>query len=54
MVAFRDNAKELLGAKLKHAEFDEVGIPDTLDYVPYTDKDQNKVTFPNLDEGITS
>ncbi len=50
MVTFRETAEERLGAKLTWAELEEVGIPDTPEYLPYSDEDQNKTTFPDLDE----
>ncbi len=32
----------------------EVGIPDTPEYILYTDEDKNDTKFPDLDEEITS
>ncbi len=48
MVTFRETAKKHLGAKLIHAKLEEVGIPDTPEYIPYADNDQNQneTTFP--------
>ncbi len=53
MANFRKTAEACLGAKLTHAELEEFGIPDTLEYIPYSGEDQNKKTFPDLDEEIT-
>ncbi len=53
MVTFRETAEERLGAKLTRAELEEVGIPDTPEYLPYSDEDQNETTFPDLDEEVT-
>ncbi len=39
MVTFRENTEEHLGAKLSHNELEEVGIPNTPEYVLYTDDD---------------
>ncbi len=33
-------------------ELEEVSIPDTPEYLPCTDKDQNKAMFPDLDKEI--
>ncbi len=52
MGTFRETAEECQGAKLTHAELKEVGVPDTLEYVPYADEDQNDMTFPDLDDEI--
>ncbi len=52
MVTFRETTEERLGAKLAHAKLEQVGIPDTLEYVPYSDEDQNNTTFPDLDEEV--
>ena len=52
MVTFRENAEECLGAKFTHAKLEEVGIPETPEYVQYSDEDHNKTTFPDLDEEI--
>ncbi len=38
--------EESFGARLTHAKLDEVGIPDTPDYLSYAYKDQNEVSFP--------
>ncbi len=54
MVPFRETAEEHLGAKLTHAELEEVGIPVTPEYLPYSDEDQNETTFPDLVEEVTS
>ncbi len=53
MLTFREPAEEHLGAKLTHAKLEEVGIPDTLEYLPYSDDDQNEMLFPDLDEEVT-
>ncbi len=53
MATFREAAEESLGAKLTWAELEEVGIPDTPEYLPYFDEDQNETTFPDLDEEVT-
>ncbi len=53
MITFRETAEERLGATLTHAELEEVGIPNTPKYIPYSDDDQNEKTFPDLDEEIT-
>ncbi len=53
MLTFRENVEECLGAQFVYAKLNEVGIPDTLDYLPYAEKDLNKMTFPDLDEEIT-
>ncbi len=52
MIIFRENAEERLGAKLTRAKLEEVGIPNIPEYVPYADKDQNKMIFPDLDEEV--
>ncbi len=52
MATFRDTAEEHLGAKLTHAKIEEVGIPDTPEYLSYSDDDQNETTFPDLDEEV--
>ncbi len=53
MATFRETAEEHLGAKLTQAELEEVSIPDTPEYLPYSDEDQNETTFPDLDEEVT-
>ncbi len=53
MATFKETAQECLGAKLTCAKFEEVGIPDTPDYIPYADKDLNEMKFPDLDEEVT-
>ncbi len=53
MATFRETAEECLGAKLTHAELEEVGIPNTPEYLPYSDEDQNETMFPDLDEEVT-
>ena len=53
MITFNDTAEECLGNKLTRTELEEVGIPDTPEYIPYTDEDQNETTFPDLDEEVT-
>ncbi len=53
MVTFRETAEERLGAKLTYAKLEEVGIPDTPEYLLYSDEDQNETTFPDLDEEVT-
>ncbi len=52
-VTFRETAEEHLGTKPTCAKLDEVGIPDTLECLPYSDEDQNESTFPDLDEEVT-
>ncbi len=42
----------MFGAKLTRNEIEEVGIPDTPEYIPYADEDQNKVRFPDLDNEV--
>ncbi len=42
MVTFRETAEERLGVKFTHAKLEEVGIPNTLEYIPYSDEDQMK------------
>ncbi len=54
MVTFRETAEERLGTKLTHAKLEEVGIPNTPEYIPYSDDNQNETMFPDLDEEITS
>ncbi len=53
MATFDQTAEERLGDKLTRAELEEVGIPDTPEHLPYVDEDQNKRTFPDLDEEVT-
>ncbi len=53
LVTLRETAEESLGEKLKCAELKEVGIPNTLEYLLYSDKDQNETIFPDLDEEVT-
>ncbi len=53
MVTFGETAEEQLGAKLTCAKLEDVGIPDTLEYLPYSDGDQNETAFPDLDEEVT-
>ncbi len=53
MALFDETAEERLGDKLTHAKLEEVGIPDTPKYLPHADEDQNKMTFPDLDEEVT-
>ncbi len=50
MATFNKNTEKHLGAKLTHNELEEVGIPDTSEYVPYADEDQNEMKFPDWDE----
>ncbi len=52
-ITFDKTAKECLGDKLTHAKLKEVGIPNTPEYLLYADEDQNKMTFPDLDEEVT-
>ncbi len=52
LATFRETDEERLGTKLTHAKLEEVGIPDTPDYLPYSDGDQNKTMFPDLDEEV--
>ncbi len=53
MITFKETAEEYFGAKLTHNVFEEVGIPDMPEYVPYADEDQNKMAFFDLDKEIT-
>ncbi len=53
MTTFGETAEERLGAKLTHAEVEEVSIPDTPDYLSYSDEDQSETMFPDLDEEVT-
>ncbi len=53
MITFNKTAEERLGDKLTCAKFVEIGIPNTPEYLPYVDEDQNKTTFPDLDEEVT-
>ncbi len=53
ILTFREGVEELLGTKLTWDALEEVGIPDTPEYLPYANKDQNEGMFPNLDEEIT-
>ncbi len=53
MVTFDQIAEERLGDKLTRTELEEVGIPDTPEYLPYADEDQNDMTFADLDEEVT-
>ncbi len=53
MATFDQIAEDFLGDNLTRAEFEEVGIPDTPEYLPYADEDQNEKTFPDLDEEVT-
>ncbi len=53
MITFNDTAEERLGGKLTRTELEEVSIPDTPEYIPYADEDQNEMTFPDLDEEVT-
>ncbi len=50
MATFREITEECLGAKCTHAKLEEVGIPDTPEYVLYSDEDSNEKMFPDLDE----
>ncbi len=52
MATFKETAGGCLGAKLTNAKLEEVGVPEALVYVPYTDEYQNETTFPDLDEEI--
>ncbi len=53
IVTFRESVEDFLGEKLTHNELHEVRIPDIPEYIPYAKKDQNKMTFQNLDEEVT-
>ncbi len=53
MASFDETAEERLGDKLTRSELEEVGIPNTPEYLRYADEDQNKMTFPDLDEEVT-
>lgn len=52
MHSLKESIKECLGAKLTQDEFEEVGTPDTPEYLSSVDKDQKRITFPHLDEEI--
>ncbi len=43
----------LIQEKLTHAKLEEVGMPDTPEYLLYSDEDQNKTKYPDLDEEVT-
>ncbi len=43
-----------LSSHVTNNKLEEVSILDTLECVPYADEDQNEMTFPDLDEEITS
>ncbi len=53
MATLRETTEERLGAELTHAELEEIGITDTLEYIPYADQDWNEMTFTDLDEEVT-
>ncbi len=53
LVTFSETAEGHLGARVAGTELEEVGIPDTPEYVPYADEDQNEMTFPDLDKEVT-
>ncbi len=53
MVTFRETTEEHLGAKLTCAKLAEVCIPDTPENLLYSDDDQNKTMFPDLEEEVT-
>ncbi len=53
MNSFKEATEKCLGANLTCSEIEEVGIPDTPEYLWYVDKDQNEVTFPDWDEEFT-
>ncbi len=38
---------------LRNATYTTKGIPETLEYLPYSDEYQNKTKFPDLDEDVT-
>ncbi len=38
---------------LRCSSFEDVGISNSPEYMPYADEDQNELTFPDLDEEIT-
>ncbi len=50
---FIETTEERLGFRLTRAKLEEIGIPDTPEYLPYFDEDQNETTFPDLDEEVT-
>ncbi len=52
MATFREISEERLGDKLTCTKLEEVCIPDTPEYILYVDKDQNGMTFPDLDEEV--
>ncbi len=39
MITFKETAEEYLGAKLTHVKLEEVGIPDTPEYILCAEKD---------------
>ncbi len=43
---------KLLKGQATRAKLEEVGIPDTPEYIPFADDDQNELTFPDLDEEV--
>ncbi len=52
MATYRETAKVHLGAKFTWAQLEEVSIPNTLENIPYADKNQNESMFPDLDKEI--
>ncbi len=53
MNSFKETTDEYLGEKLTCGEFEELGIPDIPEFLPYSGEDQNKATFPDLDDEVT-
>ncbi len=53
MVTFRKTAEKRLGTKLTCAKLEEVGIPDTPEYLPYSDEDQDDTMLSDLDDQVT-
>ncbi len=45
MLTLRETTEERLGAKLTCAELEEVSMPDTLEYLPYSNDDQNETKY---------
>ncbi len=53
MITFNKTAEERLGNKFTCSKLEEVGIPDTPEYLPYAIENQNEMTFPDLDKEVT-
>ncbi len=52
MVTFRETTEECLETKPTHAKLEQVGIPMTPEHLLYSNEDQNKMTFPDLDKEV--